>query len=655
MKKLRTIAFLLPLAASWQAAAQNWDTSGNGMLSGAYYFREVVWVVGDNAGDLQEAISLYGQITFDGNGNYTITNQSYNDSAKSAPSNTYSASGTYKISASGYGSITSPISNGEAVYGLVSHAPAGAGPGIFIGSSTENGSGFNDIFVAVPLASPAPTNATFNGTYNMVDLDFTAVGTQNGILYNRQSTFQLHPNGSGSIGSVQLKGYIAGSSTNAITQSISSVPYFASGGAFNLNFGNKSLNPNDTSHLIAGTKYLYVSPDGNFVFGGDPQYAWDMILGVRQGSGTTNFSGLYYQAGAYVDNSQLSSNGFVDVQTQFGSLNDSSGFLLAHQRFLDVVSNGGPVDFTYSDAVTANSDGTYNDSFNQYFFGAGGAIGVGIGRNPFFGVTALVQAPSFSGSGPYIFPTGIVNAGSSVPFTSSLAPGELVSIYGTNLTTATTSDGSLPTTLGGVQVLVNKTPAPIYSVAHTPTYDQINAVIPLATSSSIAAIQVTNGSGSSNTVTNYIQMTAPGAFNSYTATPAVQHGTDYSMVTPSNPAKVGETLLVYLTGLGTLTSSGNANASLAVLIDGVQATVSFAGSQSTVGGGYQMNVVVPTGISTGNVYLDIAGPDSYNSEVVIPVGAGTANAAIRQAPRIKRPSAGIRAAPKRHPGPGNAP
>jgi uncharacterized protein (TIGR03437 family) len=648
MKKLLTIAFLLPVAAAWQAAAQSWDTSGNRMLSGAYYFREVVWVVGDNSGDLQEAISVYGQISFDGNGNYSITNQSYNDSANSAPSNNFSASGTYTISASGYGSITSPVSKGEAVYGLVSH-------GIFIGSSTENGSGFNDLFVAAPLASPAPTNATFSGTYNMVDLDFTDVGAQNGILYNRQSTFQLHPNGSGSVGPVQLKGYISGSGSNVITQSISSVPYFATGGAFNLNFGNKSLSTNDTSHLIAGTKFLYISPDGNFVFGGDPQYGWDMILGVRQGSGTQNFSGLYYQAGAYVDNSQLASNGFVDVQTQYGSLNESSGFLLAHQRFLDVVSNSVPVDFTYSDAVTANPDGTYSDSFNQYFFGAGGAIGVGIGTNPTFGVTVLVEAPSFNGSGPYIFPTGIVNAGSSVPFTASLAPGELVSIYGTNLTTTTTSNGSLPTTLGGVQVLVNNTPAPIYSVAHTPGYDQINAVIPLTTSSSLAAIQVTNGSGSSNTVTNYVQTTQPGAFNSYTATPAVQHGADYSMVTPSNPARVGETLLVYLTGLGTLTSSGNANASLAVDIDGIKATVSFAGSQSTVGGGYQMNVVVPSGVSTGDVYLEIAGPDSFNSEVVIRVGTGTAGAAIRHAPRIKRPSAGSRATPKRHPAPGIVP
>ena len=634
MKKLRTIAFLLPAAAVWQATAQTWDTSGNGLLNGPYYFRQVAWTVGDSAGDLQEAVSVYGTITFDGKGNYSINGQ-VNDSSSSQPScgtKALTASGTYTIASSGYGSLDSPLNSPcklspkDAVFGLVSH-------GIFIGSSTENGSGYNDMFVAAPLGSPAPTNATFNGTYNMVDIDFTAVGAQGGIVYNRQSTFQLNPNGNGSISSVNLSGYIAGSGTNIIKQSISSVPYFTSGGAFNLNFGNKALNATDTSHLIAGTKYLYISPDGNFVFGGDPQYAWDMILGVKQGSGTPNFSGLYYQAGVVVDNSALA-NGSIALDTQYGSLNDSSGFLLAHQRYLDA---NGSFDFTYSDAVTANSDGTYNDSFNKYFFNAGGAIGVGIGTNPYFGVTALVQAPSFTApSGPFIFPTGIVNAGSSAPFTASLAPGELVSIYGANLTSTTTSNGSLPTTLGGVQVLVNNTAAPIYSVAHTSSYDQINAVIPLSTTSTIASIQVTNGSGGSNSVTNYVQNTQPGAFNSFTATPAVQHGADYSMVTPSNPAKVGETLLVYLTGLGTLNSSGNADNSIAADFDGITATVAFAGTQSSVGGGYQMNVVVPSGITNNPTYLGIAGPDTYNQEVAIPVAIGTAGA-IRNSARMVRP------------------
>jgi len=633
MKKLRTILLLSLVLPGWQAAAQSWDTSGNGMLNGAYYFREVVWVVGDNTGNLNEAISLYGQIKFDGNGNYTISNQSYNDSANTGPTNNFSASGTYTISASGYGSLSSPVSKGDSIYGLVSK-------GIFIGSSTENGSGYNDLFVAAQLASPVPTNAAFNGTYNIVGIDFPS-----GVVTDtRESTFQLRPDGNGNIGSVQLSGYIAGAGSKVITQNISArVPYFASNGAFNVNFGGGSVNP-ASSTLIAGTKYLYLSQDGNFVFGGDPQNAWDMILGVRQGSGTPNFSGLYYQAGVIVDNSQLASGG-ADLQTLYGSLNAFTGGLLAHERYLSVFQNG-PVDYTYSDGVTSNADGTYNDFYSKYYFGAGGAIGVGIGTGSFFGVTALLQAPPFSGSGPYIFPTGILNAGSSMPFTAALAPGELVSIYGTNLTSTTTSDQTLPTKLGGVQVLANNTPAPIYSVAHTASYDQINAIIPLGTTGSVAAIQVTNNSGSSNTVTNYVNATQPGGFNSFTPTPAIQHGADYSLVTKSNPAHVGETLLVYLTGLGTLNSSGNANNPIDVYIDGILATVSFAGSQSSVGGGYQMNVVVPSGVTTGNVFLDIAGPDSYNSEIVIPVGTGNSSSALRKAPRLARPKPSEARSPK---------
>jgi len=634
MKKLQSIVFLLPMLAGWQAAAQSWDSSGNGMLNGTFYFREVLWVVGDNAGDLMEAVSLYGQLKFDGNGNYTISGASVND-AMSGLSNNFSASGTYTISASGYGSLTSPISKGDKIYGLVSK-------GIFIGSSTENTLGYNDLFVAAQLASPAPTNAAFTGMYNMVDIDFPS-----GVVTDtRETTFQLRPDGNGNVGSVQLTGYIAGAGSKVITQNISSrVPYFASNGAFNINFGGGSVNPANST-LIAGTKYLYLSQDGNFVFGGDPTNAWDMILGVRQGSGTPGFSGLYYQAGAIVDNSQLA-NGVAFLESQYGSLSNTSGFLLAHERYLDVLRNTGPVDFTFSDSVASNPDGTYSDSYNKYYFSASGAIGVGIGTGSLFGVTALLQAPSFSGNGPYIFPAGILNAGTQVPFTAAFAPGELVTIYGTNLTSTTATDLTLPTKLGGVQVLVNNTAAPIAFVGHFPSYDQINAVIPLSTTEGVAAIQVTNDSGSSNVVTNYVNATQPGGFNSYLATPAVQHGADYSLVTPLHPAQVGETLLVYLTGLGTLNSSGNADSVIDVYFDGnIKATVSFAGSQSSVGGGYQMNVVVPTGVASGNHFLDIAGPDSYNSEIVIPVGTGRSTGALRQAPRLARPSVRTRTTAK---------
>jgi hypothetical protein len=46
-----------------------WDSSGNGMLSGTYNFREVMWR--SNA-DLHR-VAIYGSMVFDGNGGYTLS------------------------------------------------------------------------------------------------------------------------------------------------------------------------------------------------------------------------------------------------------------------------------------------------------------------------------------------------------------------------------------------------------------------------------------------------------------------------------------------------------------------------------------------------------------------------------------------------------
>ena len=54
--------------------------------------------------------------------------------------------------------------------------------------------------------------------------------------------------------------------------------------------------PNSNTALLVGQYYLYISPDGNFVFGGSPG-AFDMFGGVRTGTGTPSLGGLYYQAG----------------------------------------------------------------------------------------------------------------------------------------------------------------------------------------------------------------------------------------------------------------------------------------------------------------------------------------------------------------------
>jgi len=626
------------MAMTIRPAAAQWDTSGNGLLKSGttYYFREVAWLVGDQSGTLGDAVSIYGNIVFDGNGNYTLNNAQiceYESGCNTlATVGAYTGvTGTYAIGANGYGFITNLVLSGDYIYGNVS------AQGVFIGSSTENTTGYNDLFIAAPLASPLPTS--FQGTYAMTDIDFPGAGLQGqGVAYTRSSSFQIQPN-AGNLGASSATGYIAGNGTTSTSQSISSASYFFSGGAAVINFSG-AYSYSATS-LLNDKRYLYFSPDGNFVFGGSPN-GWDMMVGVRTSGGTAPaFNSLYYQAGVDQDDSTLGA-GYAATNSRYGSVIAVSGTETeyGHRRILSLFNNN-PYDYTHGDAYTANSDGTYDDPYDHYWFSSDGNYGVGIGTGSLLGINLLLKAPSFSGQGVYIYPDGILNVGSNAPFTARFAPGELVSIYGTNLASTTAVNYSLPATLGNVQVMVNGNPAPILFVSS----GQINAVIPLTTTGPIASVQVINNGTPSNIVTNFVGLTQPGVFgvygyDGYPYLPAVQHS-DYSLVTPANPVQPGETLFVYLTGLGDIDSSGTALQTITSYIDGVQGTVIYDGTQlTTIGGAYQLNVTLPTtGISTGqNVFLDVSGPDAYNSEVQIPIATGAAADSPATAQKVRRPA-----------------
>jgi uncharacterized protein (TIGR03437 family) len=642
--KLAPLALLLIAGIGWPAAAQNWDSSGNSLLSGTYYFRHVLYVVGDDYGDLSEAVAMFGQISFSGAGTYTLsTNCEVLDAyvvaegeaegavtcASWLSANSLTANGTYTISASGYGFLSNPLSSGDYIYGLVSQQ------GIFIGSTTETSNGFNDLFVAAPVSSQTSL-ATFKGSYWIADMDLSGnladlFGEgQTGGAYTMDAMFQLNPNGAGSLGSFTVTGYEGGNGSTQISQNYGSYSYTESNSAYNLAI------PTESSGLLSGQKFLYISPDGNFVFGGSPG-AWDFFVGVRLGSGTPNFSGLYYQAGIDqpVDNNDI---GYLD--TYYGAMNDSSGSIIGHQR-LDQAFAAAAIDYTYSDTFSPNSSGRYSDSYTSYAANSTARIGSGIG--PYLGLHVALAAPTLSGSGVFLNPEGVVNAASSAPFTAAIVPGEFITLYGSGLAPSGLPAASVPfpTNIGGVQVMINSVAAPLYYA----TPGVIEAIVPYETTASIAQIQVINNGTASNTVTMYTGETAPGVF---TQNPgglgygAIQHGADYSLVTPSNPAQAGETVLVYVSGLGTVSpavADGAAASSttlsqstyasqIAVDFNGTTATVNFAGLVPGLAGLYQLNVVVPSGLTAGDNVLGIMGPDSYADEALIPVGAA-ATASMR--------------------------
>jgi uncharacterized protein (TIGR03437 family) len=610
---------LVLLAATFPAIAQTWDNTGNHLLNGTYYFREVTETSSD-------AVSIYGTITFT-NGNYSI-NAAGLQASQGTGAGPYTTTGTYSISASGFGFInnTNPLV-GSPVYGLV------GADGVFVGSITETS--VNDIFIAAPLASQG--TGTLNGPYSISYMQpgVESGGTPYGAL------LQLSSNGSGTVGNVDVTAYA--DTTSATTQTITGVNYTVSNNAFVVNF------PTNNTGLVQGQEFFYSTPDGSFIFGGSPE-DFDMLVGVRTGT-TPAFGGLYYSAGFEFDETQFDSNGSIGYLTYYGSFNANNGQILGHQRIQDGVDSA--YGFTYSDSYSTGSGGSYTSQYLnvQFIEGTSGEqIGVGLGTTPT--VTVAVPAPSFTGSGVYLSPTGIVNAASYSPFTTGVSPGDFVLLFGSNLGPSTLQGASslpLPTKLDNVKVLVNNVPAPISYVRS----DQIAVIVPFETTASVAQFQVINNGQASNVVTEFVNLTTPGVFTqdeSGSGYAAALH-VNGSPVTPASPAQAGETVAVYMSGLGTVfpaildgvgapsnppsTTSNTFNAD----ISGTTANIAFQGLAPGFAGLYQVNIQIPTGLTAGDNSLDIGGPDSYASEALISIGdpaSSTVPAAHARKPVHKR-------------------
>jgi uncharacterized protein (TIGR03437 family) len=179
----------------------------------------------------------------------------------------------------------------------------------------------------------------------------------------------------------------------------------------------------------------------------------------------------------------------------------------------------------------------------------------------------------------------------------------------------------LPTSLGGVKVLVGAKPAVISYIGPT----QINAIAPPDTSTGQVEVDVVTSNGMAVT-TAQMANTSPALFT-YTArgnTYAVaQFATDYAIVgaldvTPgvtSRPANAGDNLLLYATALGQtnppypfgqvlVTAYPVADLSqLSALVAGQSASVLYAGM--TYPGVFQINIQVPSGVPAGDQPLVI--------------------------------------------------
>lgn len=233
-----------------------------------------------------------------------------------------------------------------------------------------------------------------------------------------------------------------------------------------------------------------------------------------------------------------------------------------------------------------------------------------------------VLAPAQS-TPPAIASGGIRNA---ADYGTSLAPGAMVSIFGTNLAPRTTAASAvpLPTTLEGVTVEAvsgfTVTALPLYFVSP----GQINAQLPYTIAGTPLPIRVRTAGGASATQSIAISPRAPRLFTRTMdgkGEAILLHAATYRLVTEAEPAAPGEYLILYLTGLGEVSPAiqpgrpggdggalgalNRVTATVTATISGQNAPVVFAGLAPGFVGVYQLNIQAPAGLAPGRPWISV--------------------------------------------------
>jgi uncharacterized protein (TIGR03437 family) len=222
--------------------------------------------------------------------------------------------------------------------------------------------------------------------------------------------------------------------------------------------------------------------------------------------------------------------------------------------------------------------------------------------------------------------TKIQNAASSV--IGPVAPGEIVSIFGSNLGPSTPANaiitgGFYATTVSDTQVLFDNIPAPLWYVSAT----QINAIVPYEiTGRASTAMQVLYKNTPSATLNLQVTATSPGVFGTYNA--------DGSINGAAQPAQRGMAIVLVATGEGVTNPQGVTGqiipadvnqvkrpiAPVSLTIGGVAVQPFYYGSiPGAVSGAFQVNAFVPDNAPSGGavpVVLTIGSASTTTTIVV---------------------------------------
>jgi uncharacterized protein (TIGR03437 family) len=229
---------------------------------------------------------------------------------------------------------------------------------------------------------------------------------------------------------------------------------------------------------------------------------------------------------------------------------------------------------------------------------------------------------------PVLLPDGVVEAAGFTP-QRPLAPGGFISLFGSRF--ATQSAGAtavpLPRELGGVRVKIGNIDAPLHYVSP----GQINAQMPLEAQPGGSVSIVVSANGVLTAPQTYlIAPVMPGIFVSE-GRPAVLRfvpGEGEQAVTPANPARIGDVLEIFATGLGATDPAVASGAPgpafstvtrpVTVTVGGVNAVVEYQGLAPGYVALYQVNIRVPAGVTPGDAVPLVITQNGVTGNLALP-------------------------------------
>jgi uncharacterized protein (TIGR03437 family) len=179
---------------------------------------------------------------------------------------------------------------------------------------------------------------------------------------------------------------------------------------------------------------------------------------------------------------------------------------------------------------------------------------------------------------------GVVNAATFAP---GISPGEIISIFGAGL-----SDPSAATTVdidGAALNLLLSSPF------------QLNAVVPGSVTPGTHMLTVHSAFGAAQQQIT-VSAVAPGIFLVGNPPVGALTNVSFALLSPTNPLPRGQTLIIFGTGLGAVTQKGslsNTNATVTVMLNGIELPVQFAGLAPTFSGLYQVQIAIPAATPPG--------------------------------------------------------